>query len=53
MSIARERHTVKADTFPIARPNARPAAISRDVDFIVEFWVIDHDFVRVYADDAA
>ena len=47
----RERDTVEANTFPVARPNPRAAGIAGDVNFIVEFWVIDYDFVGVNSED--
>lgn len=49
----RERHTVKADTFPVARPNPRAAGIAGDVNFVVEVWIIDYDFVGVDSEDRA
>ena len=47
----KKRYTVEAYAFPVARPDARAAGVAGAVDFVVEVWVIDYDFVGVDSDD--
>ncbi len=48
-----ERHTVKTNAFPVARPYPRSTSTAGNVNFIVEVWIVDYDFVRVDSEDRA